>query len=82
MSARGARRRGKEAGGTHRPLLLLGNVILRRIRRTRGEVVRQDLRTGAVNENLELGSLAGVCRDLVDVVEVAEGIRGGDREGV
>lgn len=79
---RGARRRGKEAGGTHRPLLLLRNVILRRIRRTRGEVVRQDLRTGAVNENLELGSLAGVCRDLVDVVEVAEGIRGGDREGV
>lgn len=44
-------------------------------------MVRQDLRTGAVNENLELGSLAGVCRDLVDVVEVAEGTRGGDWEG-
>ena len=72
---------GRRQGGTHRPLLLLRNVILRRIRWTRSEVVRQDLRTGAVNENLELGSLAGVCRDLVDVVEVAEGVRGGDREG-
>ena len=78
---RGAWTRGRETAETHRPLLLLRKVVLCRIRRTASEVVRQDFAAGAVDESLELRSLLGVCGDLVDVVEVAKGIRGGDWEG-